>query len=86
MIQAPEKEPVSPTISSNNYPSYDAVDQSALYSLHQSSSSSNSLIIPFPMISLELAGGKSMEVMVDAEDDEFSREAKVQNALETAQY
>ena len=78
---------MGPTISSNNHPSYDAVDQSALFSLHQSSSSSSSsnLTIPFPTISLELAGGKTVEVMMDAEDDDFSREAKVQKALETAQ-
>lgn len=47
-------------------------------------SSSSSLVHQSQTIPLQLVGGRILEISVDAEDDDFSREAKINAALEAA--
>ena len=81
-----EQEQSLQTTSSNNPTFIDAADLNASFSLPSSSSSSSrSLVHQSPTtISLQLAGGRTLEISVDAEDDDFSREAKINAALEAA--
>jgi hypothetical protein len=80
-----EQEQSLQTTPSNNPVFTDAADPNASFSPPFSSSSSSSLVLhQSPTVSLQLAGARTLEIPVDAEDDDFSREARINAALEAA--